>query len=259
MFKIIPSRISVFFLGFICLASHAFSNDQNVVNDGWHFLVAPYGWLPSIRGDISVKGNTEQVAISFDDILRHFQFGAEGHVEGGYGPATLMIDPTYLKLSEDLHRPVAGGLLTANATLTSKTTLVDGGLFLRVFSSAAKDLSIELLGGGRYLDQGSDLDFHNLPEFSSSANSDFLVPIFGGRIKYDPIPRTLLWLRGDVGGFNMDHVDLTWSISAGASYALYRHLQIAAAYRSLGINYAKNDSAANITINGPMLGIAFNS
>ena len=172
-----------------------------------------------------------------------------------------MLDPTYLRLTKDLDSPILGNQLVIKATATSETTLIDSGVFLRVSSTPAQDASLELLGGARYLELSNGIKFPQLPpQFSVSDNTSLLAPIVGARIKYDPNEKAHFWLRGDVGGFHVDDVALTWSGTVGFAYTIHPHIDLGAAYRTLGIDFNKGSiSAANIVISGPTLGIAFYS
>ena len=59
--------------------------DSQTVNNGWHFSIAPYGWIIQVNGDITVKGDTEDLFVTFKEILQNLDIGAEGHIEGGLG------------------------------------------------------------------------------------------------------------------------------------------------------------------------------
>lgn len=220
----------------------------------WHFLFAPYGWLTSLNGDVTVKGNTKHINIPFSKILKDLDFAGEAHLEAGYGRFTFLLDPTYLKLTADVDKNIL------KTTIRSQTTLVDTGFFYRLFSAAPGEnqyASFELLGGARYLGANNALDFDRLPNLTVSSNIELISPIVGGRIKYNPTPKAELWLRGDVGGFNIDKVHRTWSATAGFAYIVHPHIELGIAYRVLDIDFSTKDATMNVLIHGPMLGIGF--
>lgn len=217
----------------------------------WHYQIAPYVWASAITGDMVVKNIPANIHVSFLDILKHLNFAAQGHFEGGYGPWTLMVDPTYLKVS-DHHQVRRIGL-----KITSQTVLVDAGIFYRLFTktiAAERVMSLELLGGQRYLEIKNTLNFKQ--RLSVSDKTDMSAPIIGARIKMDLSTRTQFWLRGDYGGFHSDNVHQTWSTTAGFSYAAKPNLDLGIAYRALNIDYDKRSSGMNIIMHGPALGLS---
>ncbi len=252
-FKKVLSVTSFFSIILFTFVSTAARADFGPAPDAWHFMVAPYGWLASVDGTVNINGTNHDFNIPFRDILQDLDGGAEMHMEGGYGPWSLMIDPTYLKLTKHLNvGPV-------KATITSQILLTDMGVFYQVASiNMPKDQSIsfEVLGGGRYLDIANSLNISAL-NFSTSNRSQFFAPIVGGRIKYDLTRRAEFWLRGDVGGFGVDHVTNTLSGTLGFGYAVSKHVDLGVAYRALKIDITQTNSSMNTWIYGPMIGISF--
>lgn len=222
-------------------------------NGGWCFLIAPYGWLPSVSGSAEVRNRSTDFSVPFSKILSHLSFGAEIHLEASNGPWTFMLDPSYFKLTEDQNNRFF------NPEVVSKITLIDGGVFYRVVQECLPNnqlLSFEVLGGARYLGIDNSIDFG--PRFSVSGHTDLATPIVGGRIKYDVSSTSHLWLRADGGGFGIGSVNSTWSATAGYSYSITPAVDLGIAYRALDINFSKNSSASmNVLLYGPMLGVGF--
>jgi hypothetical protein len=220
--------------------------------DGWHFMLTPYGWASSINADLRVKGRSADMNLTFIDILKHLDFAAQGHLEAGYGPWSLMIDPTYLKVNDNSQRRSIG------LSIRSQTSLIDGGIFYRLFSKSFTPLtfiSLELLGGARHLGLKNSLTFNQALTVSDS--TDMTAPIIGARIKTDLTAKLGFWVRGDIGGFHVDHVKQTWSTTLGMSYALQSHIDLGLAYRILKIDYSRSSSGMNLLLYGPMIGFSF--
>lgn len=264
-----------FFLSSFSSPSFANTTQTNFTNndsDGWHFLIAPYGWLSSISADISVKDITEHIFIPTSKIFKNLDFVGELHLEASRGPWTFMLDPTYLKLSVDttagpiyvgpLNRIVIGPV---DASVGSQTLLIDGGVFYRVYqvqTAPSQLFSFEVLGGARYLGLKNTISLglsqaELFPGINVSDSTNVVAPILGGRIKQD-FSKAHLWLRGDVGGFGVDDVTDTWSAIAGLTYNVSPHVDLGIAYRVLKINVNKSDTLAFDTLMyGPELGIVF--
>ncbi len=248
--KLLPALLLV--LPCISWGNTAVANNSPQT-EGWHFLVAPYLWGSAVSGDVTLQGGrTRDFYLSFGDILRHFEFGVQAHMEASHGPWTLMLDPTYLRLSAERDQ----GLI--RPSLTSQIVLVDAGIFYRLFStpiSPNQFVSFELLGGARYLNINNQLDFPI--GLSVEDHTQLTSPIVGGRFKADITPNTHAWLRGDVGGFHVDNVNTTWSGSVGLSYSLNSHVELGLAYRVLKVDFDKGNTVVDILMYGPMAGAVF--
>lgn len=236
----------------LCWSNNAAAEVANPVDPGWHFLIAPYLWATSIQGDVTVKGYSSDFTVAFQDIMKHLDFAAEGHVEAGYGPWTLMLDPTYLRVSEARDKgPI-------RPRVTTQTTLVDTGLFYSFYSTQlACDQyeTMELFVGTRHFSVDNTLDFSVAPSISSSEG--FTVPIVGARLKFDITPQTHFWLRGDDSFSHSDEVEKTWSATTGLSYSFTRNFEVGIAYRVLKIDFEKHTNDTDVILYGPMLGVGF--
>lgn len=264
MFKKRRSFLLTFIVSLFCLYTNTYAatpaiaatDNLQPTPNSWHFLFAPYGWFSSIKGKVTVKGITKTANIPFSQVLQDLDFAGEAHLEANYNRITFMLDPTYLKLAQDVDED------RLKTTLQSKTTLVDTGIFYRLLSTAPHSnpyVALELLGGARYFGAKNELDFDRLPNLNVASTTQAWSPIVGGRIIFEPAAKSELWLRGDIGGFNVDHVHRTWSATAGFSYIIHRHIKLGVAYRALDIEFTQKAAAVNLLIHGPMLGIGFYS
>ena len=48
---------------------------------GWEFIVAPYFWMASLSGDVTVHGIPAHVDLPFSDTLQALDFGGQVHLE----------------------------------------------------------------------------------------------------------------------------------------------------------------------------------
>jgi hypothetical protein len=231
-------------------------NDASTMSDNlWHFYVAPYFWASSINSDTNIDGISNNISVPFGDLIRSLDFGGEVHVEANNGPWTLMLDPTYVKLSDSKNSG------TTSLDTTSQNWLVDGGVFFNMFSnpvSADQMLSLELLAGARYLDLENSLGITtSVSHISTESENEFLTPIIGARLTFDASQTSHFWLRGDVGGFDVDNVSNTWQGILGYAYSLNQGTDIGIAYRVLKIDINKTNANYNTYLYGPEIGIAF--
>src|SRR6185312_4633846 len=141
---------------------------------GWQFRVTPYAWLPSVNGDVTVRGQTADVDFSFWDIFDSGSSGAEldslaalmGYVEARKGPWGIYGDVVWGKFdcsggAVTEHNPIASLKLSAsaNAGLDYETTMAESGLTYEVarWDGARSSTALDVLGGARYWNQELDL------------------------------------------------------------------------------------------------------
>jgi hypothetical protein len=246
------------------------SSSQNI--DTWHYEVAPYGWLASISADATVKETEHHAFVPLSKILKDLGFVGEMHLEASEGLWTFMLDPTYIRIIDyTVTGPILVGPLKKtvigpiNISLTSQTLLIDSGVFYRAYKTQPapnQSLSLELLGGARYLGLKNNLvlglsRLESFPGIAVSGSTTVVAPIVGARIKQD-YSQVHLWLRADVGGFGVDKVTNTWSATAGLGYTVSTHVELGVAYRVLKINVAKSTNLSfDALMYGPELGVAF--
>ena len=59
-------------------AADLLSNDayqqSTAVSSGWEFRITPYAWAPSVNGDVTVRGHTVDIDMSFWDLFELWRF-----------------------------------------------------------------------------------------------------------------------------------------------------------------------------------------
>ena len=227
----------------------------------WQFIIAPYGWIFGMKGDMTIKGSTTTLDVTPLDVLKAlnkvdaiFQL----HVEARKGRWAFMFDPTYLKVTQD------GSMGPISVSVTPSILLVDFGAFYSVLThqlsqSLYSPLTFQVFAGGRYFEMKARIEPKRLP--SVTQEQSFTTPIIGARILSQLGQNVYLILRGDYGGFGIDGVKNTWAASLLGQYAFTRHVALALGFRVLGIDYGTgsgaNRFAVDTRIYGPVLGLQF--
>lgn len=250
-------------------SNHPLKKDHSLINrhinaaPSWHFLIAPYGWIFGMRGDMIIRGTRSTVDMTPHDILNlldDVDFIGELHMEAEHGPLTLMVDPTYLKLTTDV------GVGPIGVTLSPSLTILDFGAFYTVLTNpalhdATSPVKFQLFAGGRYFKMKLKISPKRFP--SASGSQHILAPIVGGRLIFPIDKKFTFTARGDIGGFDFDDTQSTWSATLLGQYAFNKCVTLAVGYRFLGIHFIKNvagtttKSGMNITFYGPVVGIIF--
>lgn len=241
----------------LMMAGNVFGADDT--EDPWRFSTTVPLWAAGIDGDVTVRGNTADVGISFDELTDHldasFALGLEARRKkfGFFG------DVGYMKFSADATKKGASG----DAEL--KFLIADAGGFYRLAEVGQKhpfiveataglrfwafDTSLELTGpGGRLLVDGD-------------TSKNLADPIIGLRGSQFLTPKLHLDFAGDVGGFGIsdDSSDLTWSAAGLVSYDFKKWFSLSTGYRALSVEMEEGSGASKKGLDIIMHGLLINA
>jgi hypothetical protein len=252
----------------LVLCPLAQAETQGADSDEWQFTVIPYLWMAGLDGDITVKGVTSSVDVSFGDILDNLDLAAQAHIEAKKGKWAFFLDPTYIKMSADETVTTRLGT-TLKADATNEMWLVEGGVFYRLCerplgNDEARTVAFDALGGVRYNYLRAKFDLKGsggLLDVDVDKSKDWFDPIVGGRIQARLSEKLLANLRADIGGFDISGAsDFTWNVVAVLGYQLKENITLLAGYRALGIDYDDGSGddlfEYDVTMSGPIVGLA---
>ena len=107
---------------FVLLFVSSFSRNL-YAGENWDFEFAPYIWMVSMKGDVTVKGQTSEVDLSFSDFLDDLKFAAEAHFGATKKKGTRLgfwLDGTYVKLESDAN------IGPINLDVENQTAIIEG-------------------------------------------------------------------------------------------------------------------------------------
>jgi hypothetical protein len=185
-------------------------------------------------------------------------FAAAVQVEAKKNRWSLMFDENYVNLGTTASGPLGVSSVEVEPTLN----LFEFGLsyeFARVANndSTASDplppvFSAEVLGGGRYVHFGLELEPRNLPTVEGSRN---LVGAFiGNRVKASPHKAVTLIGKYTVG-FSGVGSQFAWSADALVDFRLNQKFSLGGGYRWLGLNADDSDNV--VGFDGHLRGLIF--
>ena len=211
----------------------------------WTFGLTPYGWLPFLQGDVTIKGRTVDVDVTPFEVLEHLDaVPFMGYLEARRGPLALYGDSLFCQARhrrqrDEIRARLNGG---ANADLDASLTIIEGGGALEVARWTAgygglKDeaafqryTAVDLLAGARYWHQNLDINFGlvgNLDvgglvvsrgrAIARGGEVDWVDPLVGVRIRHGLAPGQELLLRADVGGFDAGS-QFSWNVLGAYSF-----------------------------------------
>jgi hypothetical protein len=261
---------------------------------GWEFRFTPYAWAPSVNGDVTVRGQTVDIDMSFWDLFDSGDSNVEldslaalmGYVEARKGPWGIYGDVVWGKFdfsggAVKQRNPIANSSLSASAKaeLGYEITMAESGLTYEVARwGVVRPTAFDLLGGARYWNQELDLslavdgsvDLARLGlsrsgsrAIARSGTLEWVDPFVGLRLRHQLAPGKELQFLGDIGGFGAGS-DLTWQLFGGYSFdfAVWQStLHGVVGYRALAVDYSQDDRGfknnLDLILHGPVVGLSF--
>jgi hypothetical protein len=261
-----------------------------VAEPTWSYRFTPYAWLPSIKGDSTIRGRTTALDASFIDIAKDSEipkelFGLMGSFEARNGRFSLMGDAAYLMIgragSGARQRSVdalIGGTLSASVDVKFKMAIVEMAAayeLARFGAGAGSSTSIDVYGGGRLWWQKAeaslaisatltifDLSRSGGRAVAASGDITWVDPIIGLRLRHEFAPGKELVLRGDIGGFGVGS-QFSWQAVGGYSWVFATTKSTTwsgmVGYRALYADYSQGSGRTlyefDILQHGPIMGV----
>lgn len=242
--------------------------------DGWRFLIAPYGWLTAIQGSAEGKGGNEaDINVTLGDaidLISELKFMLMGRIEIEKGRWGFIYDGAYLKLEgsgDNVPILVPPALpIQGNIEVTTELSIMQAALSYDVYRSAKlvgkkPELTIEATAGARYTYLRSREEFAAAGPLidvqrTIDESKNWIDPIVGGRALWSPHKSWQVNLEADIGGFGAGS-DFSSNLNLGIFYRITDWLLLWGGYRGLYTNYDKNDFKFDAWIHGPYLGLGF--
>lgn len=253
----------------------------------WRLGFTAYGWLTSISGSATARGQTIDVNASFIDLVqRTDSVGAlMGYFEADKGRAGMYADLVYSSagFSQPVsvyRNPLPGLALTLNgdAALKTKLTMIEvGGLYelYRWSGTQGSFTAIDALAGFRYWNSTATASLDALgtatyaPLGVSASRSigltlsntlQWVDPLVGLRLRHEFTPTQSILVRGDVGGFGLGS-QFSWQALGIYSYKWKKDgydLAAVIGYRAIGFNYSTGSgfdaNSLDLILHGPVIG-----
>lgn len=262
---------------------------EEVEADGWRFNATAYGWLTSVSGNVTAKGQTVDINAGFFDVINNSSSVAafNGYLEAGKGPVSVYGDLVWSSLGfsksaaryrNPLPQLTVSGVANAQANYTM--TIVEvGGLYelKRWAPSEGSFTALDGLLGFRYWNNsvtanlGATItaDLYNMGFERSfglatarSGTLQWIDPVVGLRLRHQFAPGQNVFIRGDVGGFGLGSV-FAWQAVAAYTYSWQRQgyaLGATLGYRALSTSYTTGSGldtqGIDLILHGPLIGFS---
>lgn len=240
-------------------------------DDGWHFAITPYVWLPSISGSMKLEPPPGFESGKLDygpgDYLENLDFAGFLDIQVQKGRWTLLADIMYTDFSDSDTAQFPGVLprssgWSVEADWDLQAFILDFAGAYSVFRNEYSNFN--LLAGVRYaeIDGKVNLDIAGpLPggvlSRTFSREESYFDPIIGFKGKFELGKKWYLPYYFDIGGFGVDS-DLTLQAFAGIGYQFVDWFSMVLGYRYLYYDFGDDSELVeNLNLYGATLGFNF--
>lgn len=202
----------------------------------WSVKAMPYGWLPFLKGDVTVRGRTKEIDVNPWEVLENLDAVPwMSYVEARRGPLAFYNDIFSAKLGVDVSGSRTFGAVTLDAALginVTQTIVEVGGTYeIAKWRSGggnpdvfARYTAIDVLAGARYWHQELSLDLAltgtldttglvitGTRAIGRSGSVDWVDPVVGARVRHQ-------FARGRNCCCAVISVASTWAASSHGTY-----------------------------------------
>jgi len=255
-------------------------------SDDWSFAIAPYVWLPSVKGDLNysppaVGGSSPSVHIDASKLLDDLNFAAMFTARAQKGRWLVTTDFNYIDLSGGASKvrsfdvnPGSGPINVSTSSVSADADVKLTGMVWTLAGGYSLVLEpknkLNVLGGVRYLGLEAETNWNLSATVTGNGplGASVTVPRSGSTKQKENIWTGVVGLEGRVNLGDSDwfvngYVDVgsgssvfTWQGMAGIGYA-FKWGDLVLDYRYL--YYSQNDGKLidNISLGGPAIGANF--
>ena len=220
----------------------------------WKFTAAPYLLLPSMKGDVAVKGIPVDVNVTPGDILDNLDFGMMLYFEATKEKWSFSFDLLYMDLGKKGSTPLVSR--KASVDIKQIGVTVNGLYRINNWFEVGIGSRLNSVKTGVKITEGD----YVLPGTNFSMTQTWFDPLVVTRIMTDLNENLRLGLLADIGGFGIGS-DLAWQINPFVGYQISECFEVAIAYRWLDMDY-NNGSGTDyflydLNISGAEIGFIF--
>ncbi len=247
--------------------------------DGWHFVVAPYGWLTGVSGNMSIRGTSAPVDASIGDVVSDLNIAAMGQLEARKGDIGAFTNLVYASLEAT---NTAGPFLVGPADgvsvgplavdVSTDLFIADVAIFVRTVDYAINGgldaggsrLIIEPYAGARIWKLSGAIRIPVQDQvFKRTESQTWADAIVGFRSQWEITERWNATLIADIGGFvGGSTVTAQGTLLGGYRFGLFdaRDANVVVGYKALYDDYSSgsgdDEFGIDLTMHGPVLGLA---
>lgn len=227
---------------------------QPGLSQGFEFTIAPYVLVPSMAGDVTVRGQSVEVDVGPADILKKLDFGAMLLLEASNQDWAFAADGLYMNLGEKgLTR-----LREREVEVDMKQLAIDVRALRQVTPWAEIGIGgrLNVIEGGLFVAPGE----LTLPGIDVSQSKTWFDPLVMARLTAPLESQWHLALLADFGGFGIGS-KYAWQVYPFVGYRFSKLFELGLAFRAIRMKYESGSDNElfiyDMVIFGPEVGFLF--
>jgi len=229
---------------FLCFGLLCSGSVNAQTSEQWQFVLTPVLWNASVSAKLSDDNSGGDQPINPD--YRFFSLeNLDDYIslqfEAKHGRFSLLFDSLRARYQDETGT-------TPNLVIGSELGFVELAAGYQLFDKH----KMELFGGVRR--SFLDIDISLIPGSNRERSSSWTDPIIGLRYNYSFTKKWQLWLRGDVGGFDVGTQRMV-NATANVQYIFNTYVSFTVGYRYLQIDFKEDDILYDVNLKGVYLGV----
>jgi len=251
------ARAFACFLAFAAVMSAApIAQAQSSPADGQQgtaleFTVAPYLLVPTMSGNVTLRGRDLEVDLGPSEIFENLEFGIMGYFEVRKGPWAFAFDGLYMDLGKSAQLDTILGPVGATLGLQQGMYELSGIRTVTPWADVVFGVRINSISGS----------FETLLlQLTGDSSATWVDPFVGVKLV---VPETGNWLaavRIDIGGFGVGS-SFAWQIYPTVGYNFVDWFTLAGGFRILDMKYETGEGSQlfvyDMSMYGPFVGFVF--
>ncbi|MEM8570639.1 MAG: hypothetical protein AAGG56_06975 [Pseudomonadota bacterium] len=236
--------------------------------DAWTTDLTWWVFTPlSTTGTSTVDGQSADIDMDLGEALEVLYFTSSLRLEAWRGDIGLLLDASYLSLSEEGGTTLGGGPFARDLDAEieaqqSWVSLMAGYRFLRSQTTSGNEIAADLHGGLRYNRIHQSLEFTGSGgDVDLGGTKTWWEPVVGARGMVEINPNWTFAAGADFAGFGVDGNDLAWSATAAFDWSFSERASLKLGYRYYSIDYETGSGSDafgwDIEQHGPLIGLTY--
>jgi len=249
MKKIIKKTTLIFSFLLLTSALLFFNTAHANSTEDWQFVLTPVLWNASVSATLSGGDSGGDLPIDPDYrffTLENLDDYMSLRFEASHGRYGFLFDSLRARYQDDTSNP------SANFTVSTELGFVIAAAHYQLFDEHKLDLIAGVQNS--FLDINQTLVIGSMPSSITKYSYDWTDPLIGLRYQYPISHKWLVWLRGNMGGFNVSTQRII-DLSTDVQYLINSTISFTMGYRYLKIDFKEDDVLYNVTLDGVHIGL----
>lgn len=226
-------------------SNHAYADST----EGWSFVLTPVLWNASVDATLSDGDGGGDLPIDPDYrffTLENLDDYMSLKLEANHGRIGFLFDGLRARYQDGTSNTIA------NFTVGTELGFLKAAARYQLFD----EHKLDLIAGVQhsYLDIDQTLTPVSRPGSTTRYSYDWNDPLIGFRYQYPISQKWLVWLRGNMGGFNASTQRII-DLSTDIQYLINSTISFTIGYRYLKIDFKEDDVLYDVALDGVYMGL----